>query len=119
MPRPHPGRRQMKFAIFFTLQPQAIAAAMQQPSDRSAIVGELLAGVGGRLEAYYWMHGQYDGMVIGEVPTAADAAAAALAVSSTGAFGHVETHELIPAEDIGGLLQRAATARAAYRPIGQ
>lgn len=109
----------MKFAIFFTLQPQAISAAMQHPSDRSAIVAELLQAVGGRLEGYYWMHGQYDGMVIADVPSWADAAAAALAVSSTGAFGHVETHELIPADEIGGLLQRASSAREAYQPIGQ
>ena len=58
-------------------------------------------------------------MVIGEVPSARDAAAAALAVSSTGAFTHVETHELIPNDEIGPLLDRAKTARASYTPIGR
>jgi uncharacterized protein with GYD domain len=108
----------MKFVIFFTLQPKAIAGAMEHPSDRAAIVGGMLESVGGRLDAYYWMTGQFDGMVIGEVPEPKAAAAAALAVSSTGAFAHVETHGLIPADELQPLLDQAKSARASYTPIG-
>ena len=107
-----------KFAIFFNLAPQAISRMMDNPSDRAAVVGEMLASQGGRLEAYYWMLGQWDGMVIADVPDTATAAAAALAVSSTGAFRSVETHELFESGQLNDLLQAASRARGGYRAPG-
>ena len=104
----------MRCAIFFNLRPETIAAAMERPSDRAAVVGGLLKSVGGRLDAYYWMFGQYDGLVIADVPDSVTAAAVNLAVGSTGAFTHLETHELIPADQIQALLDRAKTARGQY-----
>ena len=108
----------MKFAIFFTLKPETINAAMERPSDRSAVVGALLQAAGGTLDAYYWMFGKHDGMVIVDVPDSASAAAVSLAVSSTGAFAHLETNELIPADEIQPLLERAKAARSQYTPPG-
>ena len=108
----------MKCAIFFNLRPETIAAAMERPSDRAAVVGGLLESVGGRLDAYYWMLGKYDGLVIADVPDSVTAAAVSLAVGSTGAFSHLETHELIPADQIPSLLERAKTARGQYTPPG-
>jgi hypothetical protein len=46
------------------------------------------------------------------------AAAISLAVTSTGVFGRVHTHELIPAEELPALLERAKSARQSYRPPG-
>jgi uncharacterized protein with GYD domain len=91
-----------KYAVFFTLKGEAIARAMEQPSDRVVIVS-----TGGKLEAYYLMFGQYDGFVIVDLPDSRAAAATSLAVSSTGAFEHLETHELIEAEDLNPLLEQA------------
>jgi uncharacterized protein with GYD domain len=96
-----------KHALFFTLKGETVKGLMERPSDREKVVTELVAGAGGKLEAYYWMFGQYDGFVIVEMPDAAAAAAVSMAVSSTGAFGHVETHELIPAGSLAGILQTA------------
>jgi uncharacterized protein with GYD domain len=42
--------------------------AMQRPSDRVAVVSKSVESVGGRLEAYYLMVGQYDGFVIVDLP---------------------------------------------------
>jgi hypothetical protein len=53
------------------------------------------------------MFGQYDGFVIVDLPDARAAAATSLAVSSTGVFEHLETHELIEAEDLNPLLEQA------------
>jgi uncharacterized protein with GYD domain len=57
-------------------------------------------------------------MVICEVPDSRSAAAISLAVSSTGAFGRLRTHELIPAEELPAVLERARAARQSYRPPG-
>jgi uncharacterized protein with GYD domain len=50
---------------------------------------------------------QYDGFVIVDLPDSRAAAATSLAVSSTGAFEHLETHELIEAEDLNPILEQA------------
>jgi uncharacterized protein with GYD domain len=96
-----------KFAIFFTLKGETVKGMMDRPSDREKAVGDLLAGVGGKVDAYYWMFGQYDGFVVCDVPDSTNAAAVSIAVSSSGAFGHIETHELIPAAALKGILEKA------------
>ncbi len=108
----------MRFAAFFTLKPETIAAAMEHPSDRVAAVSAAMQPVGGRVVAYYWMFGPWDGMVIGETPDSATAAAVSLAVSSTGAFGRVECYELIAAEQVTEVLGRARQVRGAFVPPG-
>ncbi len=96
-----------KFAIFFSLKGEAVKAMMDRPSDREKVVGDLLAGVGGKLEAYYWMFGPFDGFAVCDVPDSTTAAAVSIAVSGSGAFAHVETHELIPAAALKGILEKA------------
>ena len=96
-----------KYAVFFTLKGEAIARAMEQPSDRVLVVSKAVESAGGKLEAYYLMFGQYDGFVIVDLPDSRAAAATSLAVASTGAFEHLETHELIEAEDLNPILEQA------------
>ena len=57
-------------------------------------------------------------MVIVDLAESKTAAALSLAVSSTGAFSKVHTHELIHASDLNSVLERAKSARASYRPPG-
>lgn len=107
-----------QYAYLFTLTPGAISGMIAAPSDRTAVVRSILAEHGGRLHAYYWMFGHWDGLTIAELPNSAMAAAVALAISSTGAFGRVETHELFESGEIGGLLETAGRMREGYRPPG-
>src|SRR3954452_25478281 len=107
-----------RFVIFFTLTSQTISRFIEQPSDRAAAVRALLEPVGGKLISYDFMFGEDDGMVVFEVPHSQTAAAVSLAVSGTGAFGRIRTHELIPAEALPALLDRARSAQQSYRPPG-
>ena len=107
-----------RFVIFFSLTPQTIQRFIDNPSDRPAAVRTLLEPMGGKLEGYYLMFGADDGMVIFDVADANTAAAVSLAVSSTGAFANIRAHELIPAENINAVLERAKSARSSYRPPG-
>jgi uncharacterized protein with GYD domain len=105
-----------KYAVFFTLTGQTVKAFMDKPSDRAATVGRLCEQAGGRMDAYYLMFGAWDGLVIFEVPDSNAAAAVSLAVSSTGSFQHLETHELVEASDIEGVLRSASALT--YSPPG-
>ena len=108
-----------KFIVFFSVAPDTLAHFIEQPEDRRAPVQRAVEAAGGKLEAYYWMFGQYDGLVIVEAPDSATAAVIALTASSSGAFKHFETHELIEADDLVGILQQARTLRPQYRAPGQ
>src|SRR5262249_39619642 len=105
-----------KYAILFNLKGESVKAMMDRPSDRERVVSNLLSGVGGTLDAYYWMFGHYDGLAICDVPDSISAAAISIAVTSTGAFGHLETHELIPPGSLNQILDVAKNL--SYFPPG-
>lgn len=108
-----------KYAVFFSLTPEATKGFIQNPTDRREAVRGLIEPAGGRVEAYYWMFGPYDGLVIFETPDAQAAAAIALAVTASGAFKFYQTCELIESSDLAGIAQKAGQAAAAFRPPGQ
>lgn len=108
----------VEFVVFFRLKAETVVAAMEHPSDRVAMVNQAVQSLGGRVASYHWMFGPWDGMVIIELPDSAAAAAVSLAVSSSGAFDRVETHELIAAGQVNAVLARAQEVRGAYAPPG-
>ena len=105
-----------KYAIFFTLKGETVAHAMEHPSDRSAVVAKAAEAAGGKLEAYYWMLGDRDGFVIVDMPDSTALAAVSLAVSSSGAFGHLASYELFDAKEVNALLAKAKGLKAQYSP---
>lgn len=106
-----------KYLVLFTFKGETLKAFLKKPSDRAAVVGEAAQSVGGRLESYYWMLGQYDGLAILDMPDSTAAARLAMTVSSTGAFTHLETHELFSADQVLHLLQGAEGVK--YAAPGQ
>jgi uncharacterized protein with GYD domain len=107
-----------KFAVFFSYKPETWDQMLKKPGDRTAAVRDLASSVGGSLESLYFMFGDRDGFGVLDVPDADSAAAVSIAVSSSGAFSHMETRQLIAPEDLPSVLERAARAREAYRPPG-
>ncbi|MDQ6937328.1 MAG: GYD domain-containing protein [Actinomycetota bacterium] len=105
-----------KYAVFFRFTSAAVKGLMEHPSDRAAVVASLCSAAGGRMESYYLMFGTWDGFVVFEVPDSPSAAAVSLAVTSTGAFATLETHELIESDDLGGILAKASSLT--YTPPG-
>ena len=112
-----------KYLALFGFTSEAIKQFVVSPSDRAEVVRRLVEPVGGSLECYYWMFGQYDGMAIVEMPDARTYVAVTLAIKSSGAFTHFETHELIKADDLTGIAKWARQisyqspgATRAYKP---
>lgn len=94
-----------KFIVLYTFKGETLRDFMKKPTDRAAAVDQAAQSVGGRLESYYWMLGQYDGFAIVDVPDSSAAARLAVTVSSTGAFTHLETHELFSSEEVLRLMK--------------
>jgi uncharacterized protein with GYD domain len=105
-----------KYMALFNLTSEAIRRFVASPSDRAAVVRGLVESVGGHLECYYWVFGQYDGMAVFEMPDAHTTAATSLAIVSSGAFSRFETHELIEAGDLPAIAERAK--EIVYQPPG-
>jgi len=106
-----------KYLALFKLTPESIAGMIQKPSDRFAVVSNAAEKAGGKLLDYYWMFGQYDGIAIFDFPDSASIASLMLAVGARGALSHLETHELIEASDIEGVLKRSKGIT--YTPPGK
>jgi uncharacterized protein with GYD domain len=105
-----------KYLVLFSLSGETISRFVAKPSDRAAVVRRLAESVGGSLESYYWMFGQYDGVGVFELPDSHTMAALSLAATSSGAFTQFETHELIEAGDLAQIAERARAI--AYQPPG-
>ena len=108
-----------RYASFFSYSSEAWARMISTPGDRTAALRQVLDTVGGSLEAIYWMFGADDGIVIFEVPDSVSAAAVSLAAGSSGAFRHLETHELFTQEQLGEALARAKNTTQVYQPPGR
>ena len=83
-------------------------------SARKAAVEQLIKGMGGTLEAFYYAFGDDDVLVIADVPDDASMSAAALAVNATGAV-KAKTTVLITPETV----DQAAKKAVSYRPPGE
>lgn len=105
-----------KYMVLYTFKGETLKAFMKKPSDRATVVSEAAQSVGGRLESYYWMFGGHDGFAILDLPDSAAAAKLAITVSSTGAFQHLETHELFSSEDVLEIMK--ATQAVEYSAPG-
>lgn len=82
-------------------------------SKRRAAVEQMLKGLGGKLEAFYFAFGESDAFVIADVPDNVSAAAVSLAIGASGA-AHGKTTVLLTPED----LDQATKKTVSYRPPG-
>lgn len=82
-------------------------------ASRKETVGKLIAGLGGKLEAYYFAFGETDTYVIADLPDNEAAAAASLVVAASGAAA-IETTVLLTTDEI----DRALQLNPNYRPPG-
>ena len=82
-------------------------------ASRHKVVSDLVASVGGKVEAAYWAFGDDDFVMIAELPSNAAAAAAAMRVSASGAVG-VSTTVLLTAAEV----DEARGIGVVYRPPG-
>jgi uncharacterized protein with GYD domain len=83
-------------------------------SKRRDAVVQLVKGLGGKLEAFYYCFGEYDGVAIVDAPEAISEMAASLIISASGAVKLKTTVLLTPEE-----MDQAAKKTVDYRPPGQ
>jgi uncharacterized protein with GYD domain len=92
----------------------AIAAMVQKPEDRSAVVRGLIEGFGGKLEGFWLAFGEHDFVVIAQLPDNQAAAAFALVATAGGAVNNFKTVPLLTWAEGMNAFKKAGGAK--YRP---
>ena len=76
----------------------------------------LLEGLGGKLESFDYAFGDYDAVIIAELPDNVSMVALSMAVGASGAIRSLKTTVLIPVNEAVEAMRKAGTL--GYRPPG-
>ena len=96
---------------------QGLAGLVSSPEDRSGVVNALAESVGGKVISFDYCFGDYDVVLILEMPDDGTMASVAMAVGATGSITNTRTTVLIPAA--GGFAAAQKAKDATYRAPGQ
>ena len=105
-----------RYVSFFSYSGHAVKGMIDHPSDRTAAARVLVESLGGTLDAFYWMQGPHDGLLISELPESVNGAALSAAVAASGAISRVETHQLFDHDQQASIVELARKALSAYTP---
>ncbi len=104
-----------KYLLHASYTPDGIKGLVKDGgTKRQSAAKGLVESLGGKLEAFYFAFGEHDAIAIVELPDASAAAAASMAIGSTGIVSGKITVLLTPEE-----MDRAAKKSPAYTPPGR
>jgi uncharacterized protein with GYD domain len=106
------------YVTFFRYSAEAWKRMIDTPENRAVAARRLIEKVGGTMEIFYWMFGEWDGLVIYRVPDAATAATFSGVVTSTGLIAQIETHQLVGMDEVKIALERSKALETSYVPPG-
>ena len=89
---------------------------VQRPENRMEALKPVIAQLGGQVLSWYYTFGDYDVVVIFEVPSNINAAATSMAIAGSGAVKDFKTTVLMSPED--GFDALLLAQGAGYRPPG-
>ena len=98
----------------YALTPEAWAALAKKPEDRSVQLKTVMEKLGGRLLGFYYCFGEYDGVVISEMPDNFSQMTVLLAVIAPGHMKSCKTTVLMTLEDAMKAMKSAG--EIAYKP---
>jgi uncharacterized protein with GYD domain len=97
----------------------AMGALTQRPEDRLMTTTKLLQGVGGRLHYYFFAFGEYDFVLLFELPDNQSAAALGMVMRASGAATDVETTVLMTMPEAIESMRKGGQAMGVYHPPGR
>jgi uncharacterized protein with GYD domain len=95
--------------------PEAMARLIANPQDRFEVVRAPIEKLGGRIEAAYFAFGEFDAVLVTEMPDNVSAAAIAMAFAGGGALKSERTTPLMTAAEAVQAMKKAGAC--GYRSI--
>jgi len=107
-----------RYVIFYRYSDASVKAMTENPQDRSAQIMKLYESFGGKVESIYWFPtgGEWDGMVIGQLPDDVTAEAVSLYVRANGSLASGQTTAALTAEEFKAAMEKAKSVKSAYTP---
>ena len=99
-----------RFLIQASYTSEAVASLIQNPQDRSAAIRSVVERLGGTMEAFYYAFGDYDVVVIADIPDNVTAAALSMSIASGGAVSAYKTTPLLTMEEAVEAMRKAGSA---------
>ena len=96
------------FMIQGSYTPDAWAAQIQNPTERLAVVGKMMAPLGVTFEHYWYSFGDHDFVIIAQGPGNVEASAAVLAAYGGGALTSIKTTPLLTTDEAFAALRKAS-----------
>jgi uncharacterized protein with GYD domain len=97
---------------------EAIKGMIVKPEDRADAVSRLFSKAGGRLIAHYLTFGEYDFLVIAEMPGETQMAAVLIAVGSGGGVNGLRTTLAMTSVEAKGAFAAAGDLAPSFRSAG-
>lgn len=94
---------------------EAIAALIKNPQDRTQVIRKSVEEFGGKFIGSWMSFGEYDVVVIADMPDNVSAAALALAVAAGGSLKSTRTTPLLSFEEGVAAMKKAASS--GYTPV--
>lgn len=97
----------------------AMGALVKRPEDRLVTTTRLLQGIGGRLHSFFFSFGEYDFVMLFELPDNVSAAALSMTMAAAGTVSSSHTIVLMSMEDAISAMRKAGEATGVYQPPGR
>jgi uncharacterized protein with GYD domain len=104
------------FLLQGTYTPESWKNLVNKPVDRVEVVRPIIEKLGGKVEGAWFAFGDYDVIMVMQMPDTISAAAFSLAIAASGAFKAHKTTPLMTIAD--GIEAMKKAAGAGYQPPG-
>jgi uncharacterized protein with GYD domain len=94
--------------IQFSYKPEIVGKLIKNPEDRSVAVKNLIEKAGGKMLAFYYCYGDYDGIIIADMPDSSSGLATTMAAFAAGGTAKLKTTVLISVEEAMEAMKKAA-----------
>ena len=94
--------------IQFSYDSETVGKLIKNPEDRSKVVGKLIEKLGGKMLTFYYSYGDYDGVVIADMPDQNSGLAATMVSYAAGATSSIKTTILISVKDAMAAMKKAS-----------
>lgn len=99
--------------IQFSYKSETVEKLVKNPEDRSIAVKDLVEKLGGKLIAFYYSYGDYDGIVIADMPDNVSNLATTMAAFAGGGTTKLKTTILITVEEAMAAMKKAGNIKLA------
>jgi uncharacterized protein with GYD domain len=103
------------FMVQVSYTSEALSALMAKPQNRSGHISKVIEGLGGKLAGSWMAFGDYDLVMIVEMPNNVNAAALSLAAAAGGSLKSVKTTPLLTIAQAMSAMKKAG--KSGYKPI--